>query len=34
MAVVTFKATSKLMSGLQVDNYVRDFKIRMDERSS
>ena len=26
MAVVTFKATSKLMSGLQVDNYVRDFK--------
>ena len=31
MAVVTFKATSKLMSGLQVDNYVRDFKIRMDE---
>lgn len=31
MAVVTFKATSKLVSGLQVDNRVRDFTIRMDE---
>lgn len=31
MAVVTFKATSKMVSGLQVDNHVRDFTIRMDE---
>lgn len=31
MAVVTFKATSKLVSGLQVDNKVRDFSVRMDE---
>lgn len=31
MAVVTFKATSKLVSGLQVDNHVRDFTLRMDE---
>ncbi len=31
MAVVTFKATSKLVSGLQVDNQVRDFSLRMDE---
>ncbi len=31
MAVVTFKATSKLVSGLQVDNQVRDFTLRMDE---
>lgn len=31
MAVVTFKATSKLIKGLQVDNTVRDFTLRMDE---
>lgn len=31
MAVVTFKATSKLVSGLQVDNQVRNFTVRMDE---
>jgi uncharacterized OsmC-like protein len=31
MAVVTFKATSKLVEGLQVDNTVRDFVLRMDE---
>lgn len=31
MAVVTFKATSKMVSGLQVDNHVRDFTVRMDE---
>lgn len=31
MAIVTFKATSKLFSGLQVDNHVRDFTLRMDE---
>ena len=31
MAVVTFKATSKLVSGLQVDNTVRGFTMRMDE---
>ena len=34
MAVVTFKATSKLVSGLQVDNQVRDFTVRMDEPKS
>lgn len=34
MAVVTFKATSKLVSGLQVDNQVRDFNVRMDEPKS
>lgn len=31
MAVVTFKATSRLVEGLQVDNTVRDFSLRMDE---
>jgi uncharacterized OsmC-like protein len=31
MAVVTFKATSKWAGGLQVDNAVRDFNLRMDE---
>jgi uncharacterized OsmC-like protein len=31
MAVVTFKATSNLVNGLQVDNHVRDFTLRMDE---
>ncbi len=31
MATATFKATSKLVEGLQVDNFVRDFSIRMDE---
>ena len=31
MAAVTFKAKSKLISGLQVDNQVRDFTVRMDE---
>ncbi|MCB2202580.1 OsmC family protein [bacterium] len=31
MAVVTFKATSKWIEGLQVDNTVRDFVVRMDE---
>jgi len=34
MALVTFKATSKLVSGLQVDNNVRDFTLRMDEPQS
>ena len=31
MAITTFKANSKLVAGLQVDNFVRDFQIRMDE---
>ncbi len=31
MAIATFKATSKLVSGLQVENSVRDFSVRMDE---
>ncbi len=31
MATATFKATSRLVEGLQVDNFVRDFSIRMDE---
>ncbi|MFW5713825.1 MAG: OsmC family protein [Brevefilum sp.] len=31
MPIATFKATSKLVEGLQVDNTVRNFTIRMDE---
>jgi len=31
MPIATYKATSKLVEGLQVDNFVRDFTIRMDE---
>ncbi len=31
MAITTFKATSRLVEGMQVDNFVRNFKIRMDE---
>jgi uncharacterized OsmC-like protein len=31
MAITTFKASSKLVEGLQVDNFVRDFQVRMDE---
>lgn len=31
MSIATFKATSKLVEGLQVDNHVRDFSVRMDE---
>jgi len=34
MPTATFKATSKLVKGLQVDNQVRDFSIRMDEPES
>jgi uncharacterized OsmC-like protein len=34
MAIETFKATSKLVEGLQVDNFVRDFSVRMDEPKS
>jgi len=34
MAKETFTATSKLVEGLQVDNFVRDFTIRMDEPKS
>ncbi|MEE4195187.1 MAG: OsmC family protein [Anaerolineae bacterium] len=34
MPISTFKATSKLVEGLQVDNFVRDFSIRMDEPKS
>lgn len=34
MAVATFKATSKLVSGLAVDTTVRNFTIRMDEPPS
>jgi hypothetical protein len=34
MAIETFKATSKLVEGLQVDNFVRDFTVRMDEPKS
>lgn len=31
MPIATFKATSKLVEGLQVDNTVRNFTMRMDE---
>lgn len=31
MAIATFKATSKMVSGLQVDNTARGFSVRMDE---
>jgi len=31
MATATFKPTSKLVEGLQVDNSVRGFSLRMDE---
>ena len=31
MPIATFKATSKLVQGLQVDNFTRNFSIRMDE---
>lgn len=31
MATATFKATSKWVEGLQVDNTVRGFSVRMDE---
>lgn len=31
MPIATFKAKSKLIDGLQVDNSVRNFSIRMDE---
>ena len=31
MATATFKATSRLVEGLQVDNSVRGFSVRMDE---
>ena len=34
MAITTFKASSKLVEGLQVDNFVRDFQTRMDEPKS
>ncbi len=34
MPISTYKATSKLVEGLQVDNFVRDFSIRMDEPKS
>lgn len=34
MALTTFKATSKLVEGLQVDNFVRNFQVRMDEPKS
>ena len=34
MPIETFKATSKLVEGLQVDNFVRDFTVRMDEPKS
>ncbi len=34
MAKETFKATSKLVEGLQVDNTVRGFTLRMDEPQS
>ena len=34
MAITTFKASSKLVEGLQVDNFVRDFQVRMDEPQS
>ena len=34
MAKETFTATSKLVEGLQVDNFVRNFTIRMDEPKS
>ena len=31
MATATFKATSKLLEGMQVENTVRQFTLRMDE---
>jgi uncharacterized OsmC-like protein len=31
MSIATFKATSQLVEGLQVDNQVRHFSVRMDE---
>jgi uncharacterized OsmC-like protein len=31
MPIATFKATSKLVDGLKVDNAVRGFSVRMDE---
>ena len=31
MPIATFKATSKLVDGLQVDNTIRNFTLRMDE---
>ena len=34
MALATFKATSKLVKGLQVDTHVRNFTVRMDEPPS
>jgi len=34
MALETFKATSKLVKGLQVDTHVRNFTVRMDEPPS
>ena len=34
MSVATFKAVSKHVEGLQVDNHVRDFTVRMDEPTS
>lgn len=34
MPIQTFKATSKLVEGLQVENSVRNFNIRMDEPKS
>lgn len=34
MPIETFKATSKLVKGLQVDNSVRTFETRMDEPKS
>jgi hypothetical protein len=34
MPIATYKATIKLVEGLQVDNFVRDFTVRMDEPKS
>ena len=34
MSIATFKATSKLVEGLQVDNQVRNYSLRMDEPES
>jgi len=34
MAISTFKATSRLIEGLQVENKVRQFTLRMDEPQS
>lgn len=31
MSIATYKATSKLVEGLQVDSHVRNFSVRMDE---